>query len=573
MKRIYDFSSFSKLYEAEEGGEKKISDFQNLIQMALANILDCYKRQTGMTKEPYDKKIMGDYDAVINAPGVDSLKKILDNVKSSAADDAKSTGEAWRKAADAFLGVLSKIYELMPNNKEAIGKIVSDYVKTAKEKLGEASQDNEAKKAAEEAEKEAKADNNSLEYLEGEGIFEALDFLKGKKGKLKDLSKQITIVGSTLNDFQEIDFLKDEAAKQKSELDKISSEVVKMFGMKNRDIENDDLERLATQMSEIVAKLADKQKELASQNETTKEAALLFAKATQELANATKADSEYQAQKILKKKEEEIKKKKEDEKAAEGEADKKFEEKKKDFGDLKKPVKSSEVKDKKNEQVAKVQTLIKDKLGKKIDRNSSEEFDKFTTGKYAGDGYFGKNTETIIKATKAALGMDDESSDITEELVDRLLSLKESESFNFGRIKSFGSFETLNEGRIKDVKFDSDVFLKVTKGEKVEKKEKAPDIEKILDLLTKQEEDSKEEFSDVFELVLDKDFEPTDKGKEAFEKMFGISWEDFKKSNDDQKKSILKSGLSNLSSTLKGAGGMKDIKIDKELISSYLKTK
>ena len=565
MKRIYDFSSFSKLYEAEEG-EKKISDFQNLIQMTLANILDCYKRQTGMTKDPYDKKIMGDYDAVISAPGVDSLKKILDNVKSSAADDAKATGEAWRKAADAFLGVLTKVYELMPNNKEAIGKIVSDYVKTAKEKLGEASQDNEAKKAAEEAEKKANKDNNSLEYSEGEEIFEALDFLKGKKGKLKDLSKQITIVDSTLNDLQGIDFLKDEVAKQKSELDKISSEVVKMFGMKNRDIENDDLERLATQMSEIVSKLADKQKELASQNETTKEAALLFAKATQELANATKADSEYQAQKILKKKEE-------DDKSAESEEDKKFEEKKKDFGDLKKPIKASDVKDKKNDQVAEVQRLIKDKLGKKIDRASSEEFDKFTTGKYAGDGFFGKNTETVIKAVKAGLGMDDESSDITEELVDRLISLKESESFNFGRIKSFGSFETLNEGRIKDVKFDSDVFLKVAKGEKVEKKEKAPDIEKVLDILTKQENDSKEEFSDVFELVLGKDFEPTDKGKETFEKMFGVSWEDFKKSNDDQKKSILKSTLSNLSSLLKGAGGMKDVVVDKKMILNYLKAK
>ena len=109
MNRIHNFSSFSRLYEAEEG-EKKISDFQNLIQMSVANILNCYKKQTLMSKENPYVKLLPDYDSIIAAPGVDSFKKILDAVKSSAADDAKDTAEAWSKAGSSFIGVLSNIY-------------------------------------------------------------------------------------------------------------------------------------------------------------------------------------------------------------------------------------------------------------------------------------------------------------------------------------------------------------------------------------------------------------------------------------------------------------------------------
>ena len=110
MKRIYDFSSFLRLYEADtQEGEGKISDFQNLIQMTLANILDCYNKQTVITKNPYDPKIMGDYDSIASTPGVDSLKKILGNVKTAAADDAKDTADSLTKAGESFLEVLSKI--------------------------------------------------------------------------------------------------------------------------------------------------------------------------------------------------------------------------------------------------------------------------------------------------------------------------------------------------------------------------------------------------------------------------------------------------------------------------------
>lgn len=273
MKRIYDFSSFLRLYEADtQEGEGKISDFQNLIQMTLANILDCYNKQTVITKNPYDPKIMGDYDSIASTPGVDSLKKILGNVKTAAADDAKDTADSLTKAGESFLEVLSKIYEIMPNYKGNIDKIVSDYLKKAKENLIKSAKESQAKEIQ-------IKESTSGKYR---FVFEDnLDFLKGKKRKIKDISKQITLVNSVLRDLGEIDFLKGEAAKYKAELDKISGEVGEKFGMKNTDIKEEDIEKISSKMSEITSNLSNRQKEIVSQNETTRGVTPLFIEAIQ----------------------------------------------------------------------------------------------------------------------------------------------------------------------------------------------------------------------------------------------------------------------------------------------------
>jgi hypothetical protein len=552
MKRIYDFSSFSSLYEAE--GEKKISDFQNLIQMSVANILSCYKNQTLITKEKW-LKLIPDYDSVIADPGVDSFKKILDGVKSSAADDAKDTGEAWAKAGNSFIAVLSKIYELMPNNKDAINRIISDYIKnTSKPNLKSATEDNPAKEAADKAEKEAqekaKADNNSEQFESGEELYESLDFLKGKKGRLSDISKQINGSATTLADLKAIDFLKDEAEKQEKRLGEISKEIGVMFGRKNRDIKEEDIVKYEKEVPEIISKLEDKQKELASQNETAKEAALLFTKATEDLTAATEKNSEYVAKKATE----------EDEKKKDSEVEEKI---KKSKGDMnfKGTIKKDEVKGKKSDQVAEFQRLIRTKFEKKI--KDSEEFKKFTKGKYAGDGYFGNNTEKVIKALKAGLGMKDGSSDITEELIDKVLSLKESRGFEFGRLKSFESFGEINEKVYKDVKFDVDKFLEVADG----KKRDLPTPGDLLKSMNKTVEDVYNNNKDGIDYILGKDFQPTEEGRKNFVNIFRIGWDNFSKLNDNQKKNTIAMGFK---STLAPAIGVEK-GIDKDLVNVYLK--
>jgi hypothetical protein len=559
MNRIHNFSSFSKLYEAEEG-EKKISDFQNLIQMSVANILNCYKKQTLMSKENPYVKMLPDYDSIIAAPGVDSFKKILDVVKSSAADDAKDTAEAWSKAGSSFLGVLSKIYELMPNNKDAINKIISDYVKDkTKPNVVSASKDNEAKAAIEKAEKEAaeEAKDESEQFEDGEKIYEVLDFLKGKKGKLKDISKQITSAESTLRDFKAIDFLKDEADKQSAELKKIEDEIGKMAFMKNRDIDEEKIEEYTKKVSEILKELEDKQKELASQNETTKEAALLFTKATEDLSSAQQKDSEYLTKKATEKSAEEGKKKDEDE-------EKKIAEKKKDIG-FSKTLKKSEIGSKSDKTVEKIQKLIDAKFTGKIKTEDSDAFNKFTKGKFAGDGYFGNNTEKVIKGIKAGLGMKADDSDITEELIDKILSIKESEDFKFGRFRSFGSFESLNEKYYKDVKFDVDKFLEVADDKKIEKKE-LPDRDAFMGKLKEMVEETYKNNKEAIDYIISKDFEPNEAGKKFFRNIFRSDWDNFSKYTDDKKKNAVSIGIRTTLLPITG----KD-KITKEMVDFYLK--
>ena len=564
MNRIHNFSSFSRLYEAEEG-EKKISDFQNLIQMSVANILSCYKNQTLITKEKW-LKLIPDYDSIIAAPGVDSFKKILDAVKSSAADDAKDTAEAWSKAGSSFIGVLSKIYELMPNNKDAINRIISDYIKnTSKPNLKSATEDNPAKEAADKAEKEAqekaKADNNSEQFESGEELYEFLDFLKGKKGRLNGISKQINGSATTLADLKAIDFLKDEAEKQEKRLGEISKEIGVMFGRKNRDIKEEDIDKYEKEVPEIISKLEDKQKELASQNETAKEAALLFTKATEDLTAATEKNSEYVAKKATeksaeegKKKEEEGVKKKEEEIGA----------KKKSIG-FSKTLKKTEIGSKKDKTVENIQKLIDSKFTGKIKTEDSDAFNKFTKGKFAGDGYFGNNTEKVIKGIKAGLGMKADDSDITEELIDKILSIKESEDFGFGRFRSFGSFESLNEKYYKDVKFDVDKFLEVADDKKIEKTE-LPDRDAFKDKLKELVEETYKNNKEVMDYILSKDFEPNEAGKKFFLNIFRSSWDNFSKYTDQQKKNAVSIGIRTSLIPITG----KD-KITKDIVDFYLK--
>ncbi len=73
-----------------------------------------------------------------------------------------------------------------------------------------------------------------------------------------------------------------------------------------------------------------------------------------------------------------------------------------------------------NDDVKKVQQLIIDKIGKSSKGKDSELYKKFS--KYGADGKFGQNTGNLISSIKAGLGLKDTSSDITQELVDKLSS-------------------------------------------------------------------------------------------------------------------------------------------------------
>jgi peptidoglycan hydrolase-like protein with peptidoglycan-binding domain len=92
----------------------------------------------------------------------------------------------------------------------------------------------------------------------------------------------------------------------------------------------------------------------------------------------------------------------------------------------------------KGDQVKAVQQLIMDKMGTKL--KDVPQYKKFA--KYGADGIFGGSTASLVPAMKGALGLKDTSSDITQELVDKLSAVIK-ESFVF------------------EQDFDMDVFNKI----------------------------------------------------------------------------------------------------------------
>ena len=543
MKRIYDFSSFAKLYEAEE---KKEKPYLGLLKQILSYINTSYMSQLKLTGDPYDAKIIGDLDSVAKAPSVDSYKKILANVKSavdSESPEAKSAGEAWSAAGDKFVAALGKIIEKLPDNKEEIGKSITDFVNLQKQNLQKSSQENDLKKEVESAQKK----NEGYSYFSDEVINEGI--FSGKKGKIKDIAKEITVVNSILKDMSAISGMADEVKKYQDEVTKISAEVGKMVDMKKKEVDGDRLEELAARISEIPTLLTKKSEELAKEDETNKEASALFVDALKSLQDATEKDKAF----VEKAKEEK-------------ETEDNWNKSAKDAIGFKGTIKMDDVKGKKDKTVKAFQEEVIRSFKDVI--KGSEDFKKFTDGKFAGDGYFGDNTAKIIKGLKAGFGMKDTSSDITDEFLNNVFSFKpaekKNESISYGRFQSFSSFESINEAK---VKFDVNKFLEATGEKKAEEKKDLPTPGELLDKLKKTVEDVYNDNKEGVDYILGKDFEPSEEGKKLFRTIFRTSWDNFSKYNDVQKKNTVAMGLK---STIMPTTGVEK-GIDKDLIDIYLK--
>jgi len=540
MKRIYDFSSFSKIYEAEENKEKP---YLGLLKQILSYINTSYMSQLKLTEDPYDAKIIADLDSVAKAPGVDSYKKILANVKAAVDKDsaeAKAAGESWTAAGEKFIAALGKIIEKLPDNKEEIEKSITDFINTQKQNLQSSSKENDLKKEVEQA---LSKKNESFEYL-NEGVF------SGKKGKIKDISKEITVVMSILKDMSAIPGMQADVKKYQDEVTQLSAEVGKMVDMKRKDIDGDRLEEIAAKISEIPTLLSKKSESLAKEDETNKEAAALFVDALKSLEAATENDKKF----VEKAKEEK-------------ETEDNWNKSAKDAIGFKGTVKQDDVKGKKNQVVKSFQEEVIRKFKDII--KGSEDFKKFAEGKFAGDGYFGDNTAKIIKGLKAGFGMDDKTSDITDEFLNKVFSYsgstKQNESFSFGRFKSFTDFEEINEAK---VKFDVNKFLEATGEKKAEEKKKdLPTPGELLDELKKTVDEVYSDNKEGIDYILGKDFEPSEEGKKLFRTIFRTSWDNFSKYNETQKKNTVAMGLK---STIIPTTGVKK-GIDKDLLDIYLK--
>jgi hypothetical protein len=150
----------------------------------------------------------------------------------------------------------------------------------------------------------------------------------------------------------------------------------------------------------------------------------------------------------------------------------------------------------KGDQVKAVQSLIMTKMEKKL--ANVPQYKSFA--KFGADGKFGKSTEALIPALKSGLGLTDTSSDITQELVDKLAAVKESfvfeQEFNMDAFnKTISSGGGGNSGPRKVTKEDiskSKAALKDASKEITEDKPKLPQEEvkkQIDDAISKAKEE------------------------------------------------------------------------------------
>jgi len=544
MTRIHTFSTFSSLYEAEGDKEKP---YLTLLKQILSYIDTSYMSQLKLTEDPYDAKIIPDLDLVLKAPGVDSYRKILANVKSAvdASDPAgKAAGEAWSNSGEKFVAALGILLDKLKDNKESLdaaNKSISNFIETQKQNLQKSSQENTLKKEVDSAEKK----NESFYYSDlNENIF------TGKKGTIKDIAKEITVVNSILKNMEGIPGMEGEVKKYQDEVAKISAEMGTLLGKKNKEINKDDLKKTSARLAEIPSLLAKKSGDLAKEDSANKEAAAAFAEGIKSLEAANSADKAYVEKMEISAKEE-----------------KAWNDSAKSTIGFKGTVKMDDVKGKKNTVVAGFQKQVIDKF-KSILKNS-DVFKKFSEGKFAGDGFFGPNTAKVVQGMKAGFGMDDKTSDITDEFLNNVYSYaagqKQNESQSFGRIQTFSSFETLNEAKLK---FDTNKFLK-TVGEDDKAKKELPTTQEIYDSLKKEVEEIYSNNKDGIDYLLGKDFEPTKEGEKMFRTFFRASWNNFKGYTDQQKKNTVALGIK---TTLAPQLGMTK-GIDKEILDIYLKAK
>jgi hypothetical protein len=319
------------------------------------------------------------------------------------------------------------------------------------------------------------------------------------------------------------------------------------LGKKNSEIDEEELKKAADRLAEIPTLLAKKSEEIAKEDTANKEAAAIFVDALKSLEAAKTADQAY------------VEKAKGD-----AEEEKAWNDSAKSTIGFKGTVKMDDVKGKKNTVVAGFQKQVIDKF--KSILKDSDVFKKFSEGKFAGDGYFGDNTAKVVQGIKAGFGMDDKTSDITDEFLNKVYSYaaaqKQNESQSFGRIQTFSSFESLNEAKLK---FDVNRFLEVADGKKSEKKD-LPSLEETLEKMKKVTEENYETHKEAADYILSKEFSPSEKGKKAFKNYFNnLSYDQFEKLTDENKKTAASRAMGLLAS----ATGTK--KIGKNLVDLWFK--
>ena len=507
--KVLNFDDFSELYEALTDGKSVpqplSEDAESILLQIGVLFFNAYGYMLALTEDYPDT--IRDFQSVIAAaaeakPG--ELKKIANNVAAQVREEFKKDGvdKLWLQSAELSADALGALMNQFKDNKEAqdtassmLNKKITGYL----EQLQKSKKDNLPE---------------SKFILSGEQIFEG--FFTTKKGSVRNLKKQAIMVDSLLSTEAENEETKADAQKLLGEVTGILADLAKLEVGKKGDIDPEKLETISNRLTEIPLDLNKKKAELAKTNKSFADASMLFVKA---LNAANKAIA----------KEKEVKDKLAEEGAKAKEAEEKAKEAKEKAGQstirLPKNITRAAVGSKEDETVGKVQQLIIDKLYllDDPDVNSNELYKKFK--EFGVDKRFGGTTAGMIVSLKAGFGLDDTTSDITQELLDELTKIKLKESENV--IVGFDRFSAMMED------FDATKFKAATLGANpaVKSEIKRADINKaVVNKDAGKEGLSKEQAAKIEDLV-NKKFEEEKKAR-VKEKLIELGAKEAKNTKD-----------------------------------------
>lgn len=431
MRKIYSFSDFSSLYEADAVTPTPTEAsklYDQTLGLILTTALNAYTSELDFPIKSYDANIDADVVAIKSTPVLDkpgALKTIMAKVQKAAADNksegAKEAIDAWvaagSKAVDALTALINQ-YKDQPEELKHINDSINSKVDEFLENLIDSSKDNTLKAEV----IAAKKDNNSEQFEGAEEISEAMDWLKGKKGMIEDVAKQITLVSAKLANLAETPGMAQSVTSLQAEVVKIAAEMGALLDKKNSEISKEDIKKAAARLAEIPTEADKMAEKMLKQDATNKEASSILVQAFGLVQTAKNLEKEY-----LNKKEEA----KQKETAAKIKVS------------LTVPTVDYTPEETKNAnpEVKKFQELVVDKFGKIKAITSLPQYTKMGT-----DGKFGPNTRDIVKILKKGFGLTDASGDITKELVDEIQvqadTIKESDH---SRIFKFSDFVNISE--------------------------------------------------------------------------------------------------------------------------------
>lgn len=426
MRKIYSFSDFSSLYEADAVTPTEASKlYDQTLGLILTTALNAYTSELDFPIKSYDANIDADVAAIKSTPVLDkpgALKTIMGKVQKAAADNksegAKEAIDAWvaagSKAVDALTALINQ-YKDQPEELKHINDSINSKVDEFLENLIDSSKDNNLKA-------DVIAAKESYEFEGAEEISEAMDWLKGKKGMIEDVAKQITLVSAKLANLAETPGMASSVTSLQAEVSKIAAEMGALLDKKNKEIDKEDIKKAAARLAEIPTEADKMAEKMLKQDATNKEASSILVQAFGLVQTAKNLEKEY-----LNKKEEA----KQKETAAKIKVT------------LSVPTVDYTPEETKNvnPEVKKFQDLVVDKFGKIKAITALPQYTKMGT-----DGKFGPNTRDIVKILKKGFDLQDSSGDITKELVDEIQiqadTIKES---NNSRIFKFSDFVNISE--------------------------------------------------------------------------------------------------------------------------------